>query len=942
MTLIQIPYTIIIKPLELLFEYIFSVAQKGMPNPALSIVILSLTVNLLVLPLYKRADEVQEAERAMEEKLRGGVSHIRKTFRGDERMMILQAYYKQNHYRPTDVFMGSVSLFLEIPFFVAAYRFLSGLSLLNGTSFGVIADLGAPDALLHIGTLSINALPIIMTSVNLVSCVIFTKGYPLKTKIQLYGMALFFLVFLYKSPSGLVLYWTLNNVFSLVKTLYYKYELSKKILNVVFAITGVAMLASIPVLRAKITGSKSFLLIILMLSIICFIPLCASIIKPRLNKKTDKIESILPNGGYLLFLALGLYLALLLGVLIPSGVIASSPQEFVDLYHYSSPLWFVASSFCIAIGVFVIWCGVFYALANINVRRFFCLLIWIGSLLATVNFIFFGKNRAVLNSSLAFTEGFSISLIEKIINISVLIILGAILVTAYKFIAKPAWIGVVGCMALVIMSGFNIVKIDKETGELKAQANKVMGEMPTCSLSRNGKNVVVIMLDKASGVFIPYMVNEKPEIKEMYSGFTFYTNTISYGAYTNFGSPEIFGGYDYTPEAMNSRDDTLLVDKHNEALKMMPVIFGENGYEVTVCDAPYANYNWISDMSIFDEYPYVKTYNTKGYFWAAHKEGVSSRNYRNFFCYSLMKVAPLAIQNHLYDGGFYNENMITNDFSDEIENGSGQVIKGTYTAQGIYDEYMWDYSTLQSLELMTEISDDSTNRYFTLENDTTHNPIMLQEPEYEVKYDVDNSKYEGEHSDRFTVNGLTLEIDTAEDYTYYQCNMASILAIGRWLDYLKEEGVYDNTRIIITSDHGRAFHLNDAYYLDDGTDEFMDIEAYYPLLLIKDFDAKEFSISEEFMTNADVPTYAMDGLIDNPVNPFTGNPVNNSKKFSGPQHVLGSPKWVVDENNGTQFLPGLWLSVEKDMRDKNNWKIIRDERYLILDIYSEVLDFELF
>ena len=35
-------------------------------------------------------------------------------------------------------------------------------------------------------------------------------------------MALFFLVFLYTSPSGLVFYWTLNNLFSLVKTIFYK------------------------------------------------------------------------------------------------------------------------------------------------------------------------------------------------------------------------------------------------------------------------------------------------------------------------------------------------------------------------------------------------------------------------------------------------------------------------------------------------------------------------------------------------------------------------------------------------------------------------------------------------------------------------------------------------------------------------------------------------
>jgi hypothetical protein len=115
-----------------------------------------------------------------------------------------------------------VSLLLEIPFFMAAYQFLSHLSILNGISFGPIADLGKPDGMLLIGSLTVNVLPVLMTLINVISSAIYLRGFPLKTKIQLYAMALFFLVFLYTSPAGLVFYWTLNNLFSLVKTIFYK------------------------------------------------------------------------------------------------------------------------------------------------------------------------------------------------------------------------------------------------------------------------------------------------------------------------------------------------------------------------------------------------------------------------------------------------------------------------------------------------------------------------------------------------------------------------------------------------------------------------------------------------------------------------------------------------------------------------------------------------
>ena len=165
---------------------------------------------------------MQEAARDVEEKLREGVTHIKKAFSGDEQMMILQTYYRQNNYKPTDALNGSVSLLLEIPFFMAAYNFLSHLGMIQGVSLGPIADLGAPDGMLVIGGVAINVLPFLMTFLNVISSAIYLKGFPLKTKIQLYGMAGFFLVFLYTSPAGLVFYWTFNNVFGLGKNIVYK------------------------------------------------------------------------------------------------------------------------------------------------------------------------------------------------------------------------------------------------------------------------------------------------------------------------------------------------------------------------------------------------------------------------------------------------------------------------------------------------------------------------------------------------------------------------------------------------------------------------------------------------------------------------------------------------------------------------------------------------
>ena len=61
-----------------------------------------------------------------------------------------------------------------------------------------------------------------MTAINCISGAIYTKGLPLKDKLQVYLLALLFVVLLYNSPSGLVIYWTMNNIFSLVKNIFYK------------------------------------------------------------------------------------------------------------------------------------------------------------------------------------------------------------------------------------------------------------------------------------------------------------------------------------------------------------------------------------------------------------------------------------------------------------------------------------------------------------------------------------------------------------------------------------------------------------------------------------------------------------------------------------------------------------------------------------------------
>ena len=59
-------------------------------------------------------------------------------------------------------------------------------------------------------------------------------------------------------------------------------------------------------------------------------------------------------------------------------------------------------------------------------------------------------------------------------------------------------------------------------------------------------------------------------------------------------------------------------------------------------------------------------------------------------------------------------------------------------------------------------------------------------------------------------------------------------------------------------------------------------DHFHAMLLYKDFGARgEIKTDMSFMTNADVPTLALEGIVENPINPFTGNPVNSEPKADG-------------------------------------------------------------
>ena len=110
-------------------------------------------------------------------------------------------------------------------------------------------------------------------------------------------------------------------------------------------------------------------------------------------------------------------------------------------------------------------------------------------------------------------------------------------------------------------------------------------------------------------------------------------------------------------------------------------------------------------------------------------------------------------------------------------------------------------------------------------------------------------------------------------------------------------------------------------------DDLFTAEWYNCLLMVKDFNSTGFVTNDSFMTNADVPTIALDGIVDNPHNPYTGKPINSDPKNG--DIVIGfslsqdDSIWNPDYNPGNTFTYDEnfeWYKlINKDIYNNNNW-----------------------
>ncbi len=192
------------KPLLMIMNFF----NKFTKNYGISIILLTILIKLVFFPLshksYKSMKELQKLQPKMEE--------LRKKFANDREalnreMMLL---YRRHGVNPLS---GCLPILIQIPFFIALYQALMhAIELRHAPFFGWIKDLSSYDPYY--------ITPILMGITMLIQQVMTpSTGDPTQKKMMYILPVVFTFMFL-KFPSGLVLYWLVNNIFSIFQQVY--------------------------------------------------------------------------------------------------------------------------------------------------------------------------------------------------------------------------------------------------------------------------------------------------------------------------------------------------------------------------------------------------------------------------------------------------------------------------------------------------------------------------------------------------------------------------------------------------------------------------------------------------------------------------------------------------------------------------------------------------
>ncbi len=984
--------------LESFLEYVFLFLYQLSHNYGYAIVLLSVFISLLLLPVYMLAERLQKKELLQRQSMQAKLDEIKQSFQGQEQFMMIQSLYRLHKYHPVLGLRSMGSLLIQIPFFFAAYHMLRDFTALEGVSFLFIEDLSKADALLPFGRYRINVLPFIMTAINIMAANVYTRRVDPKSLVSAWNIALIFFVLLYAMPSGLVLYWTCNNMFTLLKNVLLSLRLQKnkgkeesawqiikkkllvfiendiKVMKVVFFLWlfgGYLVLAYVLRLVNRLRGevpntllgiaivalviSESILLLyfyrkqiykeklqktfqhdtkhydtknaprmystsivkhsLFFGSVVCMIigaammyyyiqlPVFMINVDTVLFKLSAFSMMIIPNA------VLFPYVVSVLYRLRSTGIHAKTSTMLIKRKAELRQWWYIllASSSAVILLIFLVLPAEIYKSDPVSVSVSFTavliyvlpyiiasivipMLIWICCpyrVKSYVGYIVFvlssvvllyalvvpfdigGLDHFILMSPQSLLPRASIYVLEGIalicfcfwifsflknsnnrkIIITVLVAVNGVFI--YMLVDFGLWLQNDAVVAQV-SDAQNKDKQGKKSGEVDIRNVSVPRIADRLfSFSSTKQNIVVVLLDMASGGDMQRMLDERPSIKEHLKGFIWYPNTLSISTYTGASISPMIAGWNYTPENMVILKGENLAEKVVGAYDTMFSRFKQYNYLMRMSGVSYHGGDHaqckdlekqnIACLDYWDDsfVSYWKQNNREQQ--AETDVSFSGRTIALLIMAGMLRSVPVMMKYAVYDHG--NWNMSTSEFKNQegyrYALKSWAVLDSLRSASSRLED---DRETYMPAYHGSSSTEDSAGTFTFIHSNITHQPYALD-------------KHCMLQSEEFPDENIENNYAGNSAYFSFRC---SIESLTQWFTWLQEHNVYDNTKIIIVSDHGGngyRDYMNRNNISSEllGTDYSYMFPRAHALLLVKDFNQNNaFSIDTRLMSNVDM------------------------------------------------------------------------------------------
>ena len=229
--------SVLIGWLAAILKFFLELFYRIIPNYGVAIILLTILIKALLYPLTRKSYESTSRMQALQPK----ISELREKYKSNPQKLNqeMAALYKREGVSPLG---GCLPMLLQLPIFFALYNLLSNHFELRGAVFisGWINDLSSPESVWDFAPLSIpivgwhnlRILPFVMLITTFVQSKFMqspsTDSSGRNMRMMTYMMPLIFFFILYDMPSGLVLYWTMQNILTIFQQMYTNYRRRKK------------------------------------------------------------------------------------------------------------------------------------------------------------------------------------------------------------------------------------------------------------------------------------------------------------------------------------------------------------------------------------------------------------------------------------------------------------------------------------------------------------------------------------------------------------------------------------------------------------------------------------------------------------------------------------------------------------------------------------------